>query len=136
MQGYIGFACSSRHDLSHHRLQLITPVRLRYYDLTIVSSCLSILLQLENDLHRCHCAPSPTTARTEILNLADSVVRTADAGGKLSVKLFTSTRRVKQVSKSIDTLSQEIASNGAVLKQFDEGVSKFHTSTTLFAKGH
>lgn len=60
---------------------------------------------------------------TEIVSLAASVIQIADLGSKLSVKLFTSTRRLKQASKSIDALSQEIASNGAILKLLGQTLS-------------
>lgn len=60
----------------------------------------------------------------EILGLAASVIQIAELGGKLSVKLFTFTRKVKNANKSIDALSQDIAATGAVLKQLGEAFSK------------
>ncbi|KAK5944618.1 hypothetical protein PMZ80_003901 [Knufia obscura] len=60
----------------------------------------------------------------EIIGLAASVVQIAEVGGKLSVKLFTFTRKVKNANKSIDALSQDIAATGAVLKQLGETLSK------------
>lgn len=60
----------------------------------------------------------------EIIGLAASVIQIAEVGGKLSVKLFTFTRKVKTANKSIDALSQDIAATGAVLKQLGETLSK------------
>lgn len=60
----------------------------------------------------------------EIIGLAASVIQIAEVGGKLSVKLFTFTRKVKNANKSIDALSQDIAATGAVLKQLGETLSK------------
>lgn len=60
----------------------------------------------------------------EILGLAASVIQIAELGGKLSVQLFTFTRKVKNANKSIDALSQELASTGAVLKQLGETLTK------------
>lgn len=60
----------------------------------------------------------------EILGLAASVIQIAELGGKLSVQLFTFTRKVKEANKSIDALSQELASTGAVLKQLGETLTK------------
>lgn len=60
----------------------------------------------------------------EILALAASVVQIAELGGKLSVKLFTFTRKVKSANKSIDALSQDIAATGAVLQQLGVTLSK------------
>ena len=60
----------------------------------------------------------------EIVGLAASVIQIADIGSRLSVKLFTFTRKVKNANKSIDALSQDIAATGAVLKQLGETLSK------------
>lgn len=60
----------------------------------------------------------------EILGLAASVIQIAELGGKLSVKIFTFTRKVKNANKTIDALSQEIAVTGAVLKQLGETLNK------------
>lgn len=56
----------------------------------------------------------------EIIGLAASVIQIADIGSRLSVKVFTFTRKVKNANKSIEALSQDIASTGAVLKQLGE----------------
>lgn len=53
----------------------------------------------------------------EIIGLAASVIQIAELGGKLSVKIFTFARKVKNANKTIDALSQEIAVTGAVLQQ-------------------
>jgi len=60
----------------------------------------------------------------EIVGLAASVIQIADIGSRLSVKLFTFSRKVKNADKSIDALSQDIAATGAVLKQLGETLSK------------
>jgi len=59
----------------------------------------------------------------EIVSLAASAIQIADIGGKLSVKLFTYLRKVKNANRSIDALSQDIAATGAVLKQLGETLS-------------
>lgn len=59
----------------------------------------------------------------EIIGLAASVISIAELGGKLSVKIFTFTRKVKNANKTIDALSQEIAVTGAVLQQLGETLS-------------
>lgn len=59
----------------------------------------------------------------EILGLAASVIQIAELGAKLSVSLFTFTRKVKNANKTIDALSQEIAVTGAVLQQLGETLS-------------
>lgn len=59
----------------------------------------------------------------EILGLAASVLQIAELGAKLSVSIFTFTRKVKNANKTIDALSQEIAVTGAVLQQLGETLS-------------
>lgn len=53
----------------------------------------------------------------EILGIAASVVQIAELGGKLSVKLFTFSRKIKNADRSIDSISRDIAATGAVLQQ-------------------
>ena len=53
----------------------------------------------------------------EILGIAASVVSIAELGAKLSVKLFTFSRKVKHADKSIDSISKQIAFTGSVLQQ-------------------
>ncbi len=60
----------------------------------------------------------------EILGLAASVIQIADLGAKLSVKLFTFSRKVKNADKSIDSISQDIAATGAVLTQLGHELNK------------
>ncbi|KAK6366967.1 hypothetical protein LTS17_010518 [Exophiala oligosperma] len=60
----------------------------------------------------------------EILGVAASVIQIADLGARLSVKLFTFSRKIKSADKSIDSISQEIAATGAVLKQLGNELSK------------
>jgi hypothetical protein len=60
----------------------------------------------------------------EILGIAASVVQIADLGGKLSVKLFTFSRKIKNADKSIDRVSQDIAATGAILQQLGSELQK------------
>lgn len=60
----------------------------------------------------------------EILGIAASVIQIADLGGKLSVKLFTFSRRIKNADKNIDSISQDIAATGAVLQQLGNELKK------------
>jgi hypothetical protein len=60
----------------------------------------------------------------EILGIAASVIQIAELGGKLSVKLFTFTRKIKNADKSIDSISQDIAATGAVLQQLGNELKK------------
>jgi hypothetical protein len=53
----------------------------------------------------------------EILGIAASVLQIAELGGRLSVKLFTFGRKIKNADKHIDGISQDIAATGAVLQQ-------------------
>jgi hypothetical protein len=60
----------------------------------------------------------------EILGIATSVLQIADLGGKLSVKLFVFSRKIKNADKSIDSISQDIAATGAVLQQLGNELTK------------
>jgi hypothetical protein len=60
----------------------------------------------------------------EILGVAASVLQIADLGGKLSVRLFTFSRKIKNADKSIDTVSRDIAATGAVLQQLGSELQK------------
>ena len=60
----------------------------------------------------------------EILGIAGSVLQIADLGGKLSVKLFVFSRKIKSADKSINSISQEIAATGAVLQQLGNELAK------------
>jgi hypothetical protein len=53
----------------------------------------------------------------EILSIAARVISVADLGGKLSVKLFTFARKIKNTDKSISSISRDIAATRAVLHQ-------------------
>jgi hypothetical protein len=53
----------------------------------------------------------------EILGTAASVITVADLGGKLSVKLFTFARKIKNTDESISSIPRDIAATGAVLHQ-------------------
>lgn len=60
----------------------------------------------------------------EILGIAASVLQIADLGGRLSVKLFTFSRKIKNAHKSIDSISQDIAATGAILHQLGSELKK------------
>jgi len=60
----------------------------------------------------------------EILGIAASVLQIADLGAKLSVKLFTFSRKVKNADKTINSISQDIAATGAVLQQLASVLKK------------
>jgi len=60
----------------------------------------------------------------EILGIAASVIQIADLGGKLSVKLFTFSRKIQNAHKSIDSISQDIAATGAVLTELGNELNK------------
>ncbi|KAK5049823.1 hypothetical protein LTR84_003941 [Exophiala bonariae] len=60
----------------------------------------------------------------EILGIAAAVLQIADLGGKLSVKLFTFSRKIKSADKSIKSVSQDIAATGAVLQQLASVLKK------------
>src|SRR4051794_30020724 len=63
----------------------------------------------------------------EILAIAASVLQIADLGGKVSVKLFAFSRKIKDANKNIDILSKDIASTGAVLQQLGLELKKDKT---------
>ena len=58
----------------------------------------------------------------EILGIAASVIQIADAGARLSSKLFVFTRKVKNADQSISNISGEIAATGAALRQLGEAL--------------
>jgi hypothetical protein len=60
----------------------------------------------------------------EILGIAASVLQIAELGGKLSVKLFVFSRKIKKADKSIDSISQDIAATGAALQQLGNELAK------------
>ena len=60
----------------------------------------------------------------EILGVAAGVLQIAELGGKLSVKLFTFTRKIKNADKHIDNISQDIAATGAVLQELGNELKK------------
>ncbi|EXJ76440.1 uncharacterized protein A1O5_00948 [Cladophialophora psammophila CBS 110553] len=60
----------------------------------------------------------------EIVGLAASVIQIAELGGKLSVRLFTFSRKIKNAHQSIDSISQDIAATGAVLAQLGNELRK------------
>ncbi len=76
----------------------------------------------------------------EILGIAASVLQIADLGARLSVNLFTFTRKVKNADKHIDLISQDIAGTGAVLQllgkelEKDEGIRLCKTEAITHAR--
>ena len=70
----------------------------------------------------------------EILGIAASVISVTDLGGKLSVKLFTFARKIKNADKSISSISRDIAATGAVLHQLGNELKR-SDQTRLRSKG-
>jgi hypothetical protein len=58
----------------------------------------------------------------EALGVAASVIQVADLGTKLSVKLFSFYRQVKNANQSIQSLSSEIALTSAILRELGESL--------------
>jgi len=69
----------------------------------------------------------------EILGIAASVISVTDLGGRLSVKLFTFARKIKNADKSI-SISRDIAATGAVLHQLGNELKR-SDQTRLRSKG-
>jgi uncharacterized membrane protein YqiK len=80
----------------------------------------------------------------EILGIAASVIQIADAGARLSSKLFVFTRKVKNADRSIQDISREIAATGAALRGLGEALEQdkyatlgsrhsFHQTTQIVA---
>ncbi|KAK5102697.1 mitogen-activated protein kinase kinase kinase [Lithohypha guttulata] len=60
----------------------------------------------------------------EILGIAAAVLQIAELGGKLSVKLFTFSRKVENAHSSISSISKDIAATGAILQQLSSVLKK------------
>ncbi len=60
----------------------------------------------------------------EIVAIAANVLQLADLGGRLSVKLFTFSRKIKDADKSIKSISAEIAQTGSILRQLGKELEK------------
>lgn len=60
----------------------------------------------------------------EIIGIAASVVQIADAGARLSSKLFIFTRKVKDADRSIQNISSEIAATGAALRELGDALEQ------------
>lgn len=60
----------------------------------------------------------------EIVGIAASVLQLADLGGRLSVALFTFSRKIKNADKSIASISAEIAQTGSILQQLGNELQK------------
>jgi hypothetical protein len=60
----------------------------------------------------------------EIVGIAASVLQLADLGGRLSVKLFTFSRKIKNADKSIASISAEIAQTGSILQHLGNELQK------------
>ncbi|KAJ9603397.1 hypothetical protein H2200_012175 [Cladophialophora chaetospira] len=74
-------------------------------------------------------------AGVEILGIAASVAQIADLGARLSVKLFVFSRKIKSADKSIEAISQDIASTGAVLQELGKEISNKDTNELLTQEG-
>jgi hypothetical protein len=70
----------------------------------------------------------------EILGIAASIISVTDLGGKLSVKLFTFARKIKNADKSISSISRDIAATGAMLHQLGNELKR-SDQTRLRSKG-
>lgn len=60
----------------------------------------------------------------EIVGIAASVLQIADLGARLSVRLFVFSRQIKNADKSIESISQEVAVTGAILRQLGNEISR------------
>ena len=60
----------------------------------------------------------------EIIGIAASVIQIADAGARLSSKLFVFTRKVKDADRTIQDISREIAATGAALRELGEALEQ------------
>ncbi len=60
----------------------------------------------------------------EIIGIAASILQLADLGGRLSVKLFTFSRKIKTADKSIASMSAESAQTGSILRQLGNELQK------------
>jgi hypothetical protein len=60
----------------------------------------------------------------EIVGIAASVLQLADLGGRLSVKLFTFSRKIKHADKNIASMSAEIAQTGSILQHLGSELQK------------
>ena len=60
----------------------------------------------------------------EIVAIAASILQLADLGGRLSVKLFTFSRKIKNADKSIASISAEIAQTGSILQHLGNELQK------------
>lgn len=72
----------------------------------------------------------------EALGLAASVLQLADAGFRLSVKLYTVSKQVKNAPQIYAALSQEVSFTSTVLKQLgdhlkEDGTAKAHNQKSL-----
>lgn len=58
----------------------------------------------------------------EAVGITAGIIQIADLGTKLSVKLFTSYRRMKNASQSIQNLSSDVALTCAILRELGENL--------------
>lgn len=68
--------------------------------------------------------PTPPMSEKNVLGVAASVLEVSDLAAKVSVRLLTLSRRIKDATKPIEALSKDIASTGAVLHQLGRQLKK------------
>lgn len=64
----------------------------------------------------------------EALGVAASIIQVADLGTKLSVKLFSFYRQVKNADESIQLLSNEIALVSAIFRELGDNLKEEESS--------
>jgi hypothetical protein len=68
--------------------------------------------------------PTPPMSETNVLGVAASVLEISDLAAKVSVRLLTLSRKIKDAIKPIEALSKDIAATGAVLHQLGRQLKK------------
>lgn len=63
-------------------------------------------------------------SETDVLGVASSVLDISDLASKVSVRLFTLSRKITDALKPIEALSKDVASTGAVLNQLGRQLKK------------
>jgi hypothetical protein len=64
----------------------------------------------------------------EVIGVAASIIQVADLGTKLSVKLFSFYRQVKNANESIQLLSNEVALMSAILHELGDNLKEEESS--------
>lgn len=68
--------------------------------------------------------PTPPMSEKNVLGVASSVLEVSDLAAKVSVRLFTLSRKIKDAIKPVEALSKDIALTGAVLNQLGRHLKK------------